>query len=550
MSRKLRILFILGVVLIVVLLEAGLLSGALFSKNVIALAAISLLLAIAAVGASCLITFFLLKKHIKGPLNALAGKLEKYGMVSEAALLQEDPVSYIERVTSRMKTAADAFAGRASTVQKLHETIVTGFTTNSLIRGATESLKTVPSAEAGMVILVDKKRGSATTYPICPEDICVHRELPLGAGGISPNIAKINTATYKERLASNDELNDMEKIFLGRSYVCSFIAPMMNADEFFGILGVASKKEGGIQGEDRDLVEAMANLLALKFNALKLSQELRKKTDEVIELKHSGKEQIEKQLKELKAMYQQVVQAGKMTSLGQLSAGVAHELNNPIGGILGYAQLILAKLKNADITKQDISDSVRYLEMMERESKRCQWIVSNLLNFSRKPLDERMDLDVKDVIENTASMMEFQLAKSEIKAVLNFPPGGLKKINGNSNELQQVFTNLIQNAIDAMPTGGTLTITAANKVDARYRPPFEFVEITFSDTGAGIPKENLARLFEPFFTSKIGKPGTGLGLSITYTIINTHKGMIAVDSEEGKGTTFIIVLPSVKSTPT
>ncbi|MFC1577371.1 sensor histidine kinase, partial [Candidatus Omnitrophota bacterium] len=204
------------------------------------------------------------------------------------------------------------------------------------------------------------------------------------------------------------------------------------------------------------------------------------------------------------------------------------------------------KLKDSSPSQEIVDLSVKYLEMVEKESKRCQWIISNLLNFSRKPTDEMEGVSLKDVVDSTVSMLEYQLSQKNVRVEAVFPPEGLKPVKGNANQLQQVFTNLVQNAQDAMLSGGKIKIVGENKQDKKYRPPFEYVEVRVSDAGSGISKESIDKIFDPFYTSKVGKSGTGLGLSITHTIVSNHRGTIKVESEEGKGTTFVISIPALK----
>jgi two-component system NtrC family sensor kinase len=231
-----------------------------------------------------------------------------------------------------------------------------------------------------------------------------------------------------------------------------------------------------------------------------------------------------------------------MAAVGQLGAGVAHELNNPLGGILGYSQFMLDKLNRPGFGPDDFKSCRGYIESIERESNRCKNIVSNLLRFSRKSIVDRPELiDIGLAIKETFSIMEHQLKMCNVNVVVNIQPD-LTKVMGGVNLLQQVFTNLILNAQQAMPTGGELTITVQNLLDEKTKV-VSMVKIEFTDTGCGIPEENLTRIFEPFFTTKTEK-GTGLGLSISYQIIQDHKGKIEVKSQLGKGSTFTITLPA------
>jgi len=293
-------------------------------------------------------------------------------------------------------------------------------------------------------------------------------------------------------------------------------------------------------------------LIGLLSLGIKLSREVYKEED-ISLLSTAGQEiavavnnyllyeGLEKANRELKEAQAQLVQSAKMGAVGQLGAGVAHELNNPLGGILGYAQFMLDKISRPDFTPEDFKSCKGFIESIERESIRCKKIVSNLLKFSRKSIIDRPELiDIGQVVEETLAILEHQLKMHNVNVIINIQPD-LVKVMGVSNLLQQVFTNLILNAQQAMATGGDLTINAVNVIDKAIQS-VKSVKIEFADTGCGIPAEHLNLIFEPFFTTKTEK-GTGLGLSISYQLIQDHKGEIDVKSQLGKGTVFTITLP-------
>ncbi|MEK9150034.1 MAG: ATP-binding protein, partial [Candidatus Desantisbacteria bacterium] len=220
------------------------------------------------------------------------------------------------------------------------------------------------------------------------------------------------------------------------------------------------------------------------------------------------------------------------------------ELNNPLGGILGYAQFILEKLRRPELSPDDLRASSKYIESIEKEASRCKRIVENLLKFSRRPISVKPEpIDIAQAIDETLSIIGHQLKLKNVNVTLDTKPGS-SKVLGITNQLQQVFTNLILNAQQAMPEGGELKITCENIPDESTHTP-KAVRIEFTDTGCGIPEEHLAHMFEPFFTTKQSQKGTGLGLAVSYQIISDHKGTIEVKSEVGKGTTFTIILPAI-----
>ena len=230
----------------------------------------------------------------------------------------------------------------------------------------------------------------------------------------------------------------------------------------------------------------------------------------------------------------QLSQAEKLSSIGLLAAGVAHEVNTPLAVISSYAQM-LAKQVHGDDRQSGL------LEKITKQTFRASEIVNSLLNFSRTSGTEFADVDLNRVIKDTLTLLEHQFKTARISVQQDLYPD-LPTIHGNTGKLQQVFLNLFLNAKDAMPGGGTLTISTVNG----HR-----VQVKVSDTGTGIAQEHIHRIYDPFFTTK-SKPktghsgGTGLGLSVTYGIIQEHAGKIRVDSTPGHGTTFIMEFPLVR----
>jgi two-component system NtrC family sensor kinase len=231
----------------------------------------------------------------------------------------------------------------------------------------------------------------------------------------------------------------------------------------------------------------------------------------------------------------------KMISLGKLAASVVHEINNPLSGILNYARLMMKILGRGPLSPESAQKFQGYLSLMESELSRCSKIVSNLLAFSRKSRVEFGEVSLHDLIMKSIMLSEHKLTLQNIRIQADLP-SDMPKIMGDFNQLQQCVINIIFNAIDAMPDGGTLSI------DSSFNLGKGLTEIRITDTGCGIAKEDLIHIFDPFFTTKKEGKGLGLGLSTVYGIIDRHKGTISVESEPEKGTTFSIKLP-IKAPP-
>jgi len=229
----------------------------------------------------------------------------------------------------------------------------------------------------------------------------------------------------------------------------------------------------------------------------------------------------------------QLLQLEKLRSLGEMAAGVAHEINNPLGGILLYASLLLEELHPDDPKRVD-------LERIVSEATRCKEIVKSLLEFARRSSPDKEIVDVNRTINEGLLFLENQAAFLNIRIIKELDPA-LPKVYGNSGQLKQVFMNIILNAVDAMQGEGLLHIKTYTQNGGKE------VVISFTDTGVGIPQEILPRIFDPFFTTKEVGKGTGLGLSVSYGIVREHGGRIEVESEVGKGSTFRVILPALET---
>ncbi len=231
-------------------------------------------------------------------------------------------------------------------------------------------------------------------------------------------------------------------------------------------------------------------------------------------------------------MQARVAQAERLASVGMLAAGVAHEINNPLGGILALSSLAVEDMQPDDPARPNLEEVVR-------QTERCRDIVKGLLEFSRQSKAGTEMVDVNQVLDGTLGLIGGQATFFNVEIIKDRDPA-LPRITADRSQLQQVFTNLLVNAAQAMDERGTITLTT------RYSASDGHVEVTVSDTGRGIPAEYIDRIFDPFFTTKESGKGTGLGLSIVYGIITQHGGTIAVRSRPG-GTTVTIRFPAAEA---
>jgi len=231
-----------------------------------------------------------------------------------------------------------------------------------------------------------------------------------------------------------------------------------------------------------------------------------------------------------------ILHQDKMMSLGRLAASMVHEINNPLSGILNYSRLMVRIVNRGPLGEAGREKFQQYLELVESETSRCSQIVSNLLTFSRKSPLTFESVSVADLIHRCTILSQHKLELQNIGLETDVDPN-IPPIEGDFNQLQQCVINLIFNAIDSMPEGGTLTLSG------RYDPSTALVTIMVKDTGSGISEADLPYIFEPFFTTKQEGYGVGLGLSTVYGILERHKGTVKVESRLGEGSTFVLQLP-------
>ena len=231
-----------------------------------------------------------------------------------------------------------------------------------------------------------------------------------------------------------------------------------------------------------------------------------------------------------------ILHQDKMMSLGRLAASVAHEINNPLSGVLNYIKLMQRIMEKGVLAEDSRKKFINQLELIESEISRCTQIVSGLLTFSRKSEPVFTRIDLKCLLDRCVLLSRHKMELGKIEFKLNISPV-LPEINGDFNQLQQCVINLIFNAIDAMPDGGTLELSAQNE------PAKGFVTISVKDSGHGITEKDILHIFEPFFTTKKDGYGIGLGLSTVYGIMQRHKGSVEAKSRPGKGSVFMLRLP-------
>ncbi len=445
------------------------------------------------------------KRYIRADGSIVWGHLSSSLMKDAAG----NPLYYltlVEEITER-KRAEEEIRRQAETLTALHET--------ALDLAAQRSL---PDLLQAIVIratnLLHAKMGSLFFYRPATDDL--ERVVAYNFGTRPVRMIRqrgeglVGKVLEYGRPLAIDDYNRWE----GRaeSFAESFAIvgmPIFWGDRLLAALDITDSMPRTFSASDIALLEGFAPLAATALENNRLVNDL------------------EQQMEQLKATQTQLVQAAKLAAVGELAAGVAHELNNPLTSVLGFAELSL--------TNPEVNSPLRHdLEVIAREAGRARDIVRNLLDFARQTKPQRMPADVNHVLKHTLDLIRQHIEKSGV-VILEDYGSEVGILTLDSGQIKQVFLNLITNAAQAMPKGGTLSLRTFRLGDE--------VAISVSDTGQGIPAEIQDRIFEPFFTTKATGEGTGLGLSVSFGIVQEHGGRISVESRVGQGSTFTVWLP-------
>ena len=300
------------------------------------------------------------------------------------------------------------------------------------------------------------------------------------------------------------------------------------------ILGTKEISSGNLNYQIESTVRDEMGSLARSFN--QMTQDLREAKREITSWSNQLEHRVQEKTVELERTQKRNLQIEKMASLGQLSATVAHELNNPIAGILTYSKLIQKKLAKENLPLDEKEAILKQLKLIESESERSGNIVKNMLLFSRQETIEIKAHDLHQVIDNSIELIDHHLKLHNIKLVREFQ-SDMPAVEIDESQIKQALLALFVNAVEAMENEGKLTVKTELKISEQS------IYISVKDTGKGIPDELKSQIFEPFYTTKIAVKGVGLGLSAVYAIVHRHQGEIMVESEINKGSTFIIKIP-------
>jgi signal transduction histidine kinase len=334
-------------------------------------------------------------------------------------------------------------------------------------------------------------------------------------------------STGESLLVNDTSLDPRYQALQGWDAASEICVPLRDNERVFGIIDIESSQPNAFSNNDMLAIESLAGILSAVVSSSDQYQRLQETVRQLRQTQIELKARMDAQ----RAAENRLIQAAKLAAVGEMAAGIAHELNNPLTTVTGFTELILDDLP--------VDASYRSeLEMVQREARRATDVVRRLLDFSRQGERTRTRADLNEIVEDVVALTHHLIQTSGVQLVLE-PGGDLPWVSVDRNQMKQVLLNLIHNALQAMPAGGSLFLIT----ESRTREGRSWVSLSVRDTGVGIPARERDRVFEPFFTTKGERGGTGLGLSVTYGIVTDHGGVIDVESEPGVGSTFTVWLP-------
>jgi signal transduction histidine kinase len=347
-------------------------------------------------------------------------------------------------------------------------------------------------------------------------------EYPL-SGGITGHVFETG-----ESIVVNDVLHDNRyRSIKGWQAGSEMCVAIREAENILGIVDVESSSRNAFTHNDFIAMESLAGILATVITSADQYQRLQVMISQL----SSTQVELQARMEAQRSAENRLVQAAKLAAVGEMAAGIAHELNNPLTSVTGFAELALDDIPQDSETRKD-------LEIVMREAIRARDVVRRLLDFARQSESARVRASLNEVVEDVVALSRHLIRTSGVALKLDLEKN-IPWILVDVNQMKQVLLNLIHNALQAMPSGGEMIIATKSA----FRDGRDWITVSVCDTGVGIPKLDQARIFEPFYTTKGNQGGTGLGLSVTYGIVTDHGGQIDVESQPGSGSKFTVWLP-------
>ena len=416
------------------------------------------------------------------------------------AKLYEDSLAKIKQLTA---------------LYEIGKTLSSTLELDELFKKALELLKDRFSYAACGILLLEKKKDELYIKQVKGRDIEESKKFKfrVGIDGIVGEVAKTGEPYY-----APDVSKDPRYIPWGPSIKSEAAFPLKIRGQVFGVLNIESEELNGFDEEDLKVLSSFASQMSISIENAQLFSDLKET------------------LQELKLAQDQIVQSEKLRAMGEMASGVAHDFNNVLAVVLGNVQLLLHQLER--LSPEEIREGLKIIEHSSKDGAETIRRIQEFTGVRRDKEFISLSLNeiIAEVVNNTQPRWKGQTLKEGIQIELTIQRGNIPFVMGSPSELREVLTNIIFNAVDAMPEGGTLTIATQPQTE-------DWVEMRITDTGIGMAEEVKKRVFDPFFTTK-GVKNSGLGMSVSYGIIKRHGGEILIESEPGKGTTFIIHLPT------
>jgi signal transduction histidine kinase len=431
---------------------------------------------------------------------------------------------------SRLREEAEARARNLGLIHEVVQEVIGLLDKQEVVQITAELLVQYFGYEFAVILLVDEeKRGivCGAGGSRAPSSDSILSELSYPVDGRKGGVTRHVLLTGESMLVNDVSLSPIYRPLKGWDAGSELCVGLKDGDRIIGIMDIESSMKNAFGQNDFMALESLAGILS---SVISNADQYQRSQETVHQLQHTQQElqtRIEAQLE----AERKLIQAEKLAAVGEMAAGIAHELNNPLTTVTGFTELVLEELP-------DDSESRIDLGLVLKEARRARDVVRRLLDFSRRSESERARVDLNEVLSDVLSLTNHLIHTSGVQLEVSMGKK-LPWVSVDRNQMKQVFLNLLHNALQAMPSGGQLFIRTA----VRQRDNRKWVTTSIKDTGDGISPQDRERIFEPFFTTRSGQGGTGLGLSVTYGIVSDHGGAIDVESELGVGTNFTVWLP-------
>jgi signal transduction histidine kinase len=431
---------------------------------------------------------------------------------------------------SRLREEAEARARNLGLIHEVVQEVIGLLDKQEVVQITAELLVQYFGYEFAVILLVDEGMKAAVcgaSGSRAPAVDLLMSELADPAGNSRGGITKHVLTTGDSVLVNDVSRSPLYRPLEGWDAESELCVALKDGERIIGIMDIESSAKNAFGQNDFMALESLAGILSSVISNADQYQRSQQTVRQLRQTQQELQTRIEAQLE----AERRLIQAEKLAAVGEMAAGIAHELNNPLTTVTGFTELVLDELSEDADNRPD-------LELVLKESLRARDVVRRLLDFSRRSESERTRVDLNELMDDVVSLIGHLMHTSgvQLEVVLG---KNLPWVSVDRNQIKQVILNLFHNALQAMPTGGQLTVKTAT----RQRNSRKWVTASIKDTGVGIPPEDRERIFEPFFTTRSRQGGTGLGLSVTYGIVSDHGGDIEVESVVGKGTIFTVWLP-------